>query len=490
MEKEFQIIAKTFKGLENVLAKELVELGANNVQIDRRAVTFTGDKALLYKANLYLRTASRILKPILTFKAKHADEVYNQIKSIDWSKYLNVKQTFAIDSTVYSEEFRNSQFVKYRVKDAIVDWFMEHEDKRPSIRIDNPDIYLNIHISHNQCTLSLDSSGESLHKRGYRDSQTEAPINEALAAGMLLMAGWNGQCDFIDPMCGSGTLLIEAALIALNIPPCIYRKSFAFEQWQDFDSELFNALYNDDSNEREFEHQIIGGDISPRALKIAEANIRAAGLNKYIKLIQRDIADWETQQTPCLVVTNPPYGERLTSDDLFGIYAKLGETLKHKFAGSTAWVVSSSIEGLQKIGLHPSQKIELLNGALDCEFREFELFSGKRNDFVKDRKTRKPAERFLDEKKEKFSTEKPEKFARKPRQERDFHEKPFRKERKPFERKEEKHNNFDRKKSKFDDKKTSFGDKKFKRDERKSNFDKGKPKFDKNRPNNKRRFDK
>ncbi len=388
MGKEYQMIAKTFNGLENVLAEELVKLGANNVRIDRRAVSFTGDKALMYKANLCLRSATRVLKTLLTFAAKNADEVYEQVKSIDWGQYLNVRQTFAIDTTVYSEEFRNSQFVKYRAKDAIVDWFVEHEGQRPSIRIDNPDIRLNVHISHNQCAVSLDSSGESLHKRGYRDSQTEAPINEVLAAGLLLMAGWDGQTDFVDPMCGSGTFLIEAALIALNIPPCIYRKSFAFEKWTDFDADLFDFLYNDDSDERAFDHKIVGCDLSPRALKVAEANIKAAGLGKYITLCQRDIADWEPQTEPCLVVTNPPYGERLASGNLAELYEQIGNTLKRNFAGSTAWIISSNNEALRKIGLHASQKVEVLNGALECQFQKYELFSGKRNDFVAERKNR------------------------------------------------------------------------------------------------------
>lgn len=382
MEQEFQMTAKTFRGLEEVLAKELVNLGANNVSIERRVVSFTGDQRMMYKANLYCRTASRILRPILTFKATNADEVYEQVKLIDWSKYLDVKRTFAIDATVFSEEFRNSKFVTYRVKDAIADWFMEHENKRPSIRLDNPDLFLNIHISHNQCTLSLDSSGESLHKRGYRDAQTEAPINEALAAGMLLLAGWDGKSNFVDPMCGSGTFLIEAALIALNIPPCIYRKAFAFEKWTDFNKELFEELYNDDSAERPFEFKIMGADSSPRAVKIAQENIKAAGLNKYITVEQRAIVDWELQEEPCLIVTNPPYGERLLSDDLFGLYRQLGETLKHKFTGSTTWVISSHIDCLQSIGLKPSAKVKLLNGALDCEFWKYELFRGKRNDFV------------------------------------------------------------------------------------------------------------
>lgn len=387
MEQEFQMLAKTFRGLEEVLAKELVNLGANNVAIDRRAVSFTGNQALLYKANLYCRTASRILKPILTFKAANADEVYEQVKTIDWSQYLQVNKTFAIDATVFSEEFRHSKFVTYRVKDAIVDWFMEHENKRPSIRIDNPDLFLNMHISHNQCTLSLDSSGESLHKRGYRDAQTEAPINEALAAGMLMMAGWDGKSNFVDPMCGSGTFLIEAALIALNIPPCIYRHAFAFEKWTDFNKELFEDLYNDDSMERPFEFKIMGSDISPRAVKIAQENIKAAGLNKYITVEQRSVTDWSAQADTCLIVTNPPYGERLLSDDLMGLYAQLGETLKHKFIGSTAWVISSHVECLQRIGLKPSTKVKLLNGALDCDYWKYELFRGKRDEFVVNKKS-------------------------------------------------------------------------------------------------------
>ena len=382
MKQEFQMAAKTFRGLEEVLAKELVNLGANNVSIERRVVSFTGDQRMLYKANLYCRTASRILKPIVSFKATNADEVYEQVKLIDWSQYLDVKKTFAIDATVFSEEFRHSKFVTYRVKDAIADWFMERENRRPSIRLDNPDLFLNVHISHTQCTISLDSSGESLHKRGYRDAQTEAPINEALAAGMLLLAGWDGKSNFIDPMCGSATFLIEAALIALNIPPCIYRQSFAFEKWTDFDKELFEELYNDDSLERPFEFKIMGADVSPRAVKIAQENIKAAGLHKYITVEQRSISDWELQTETGLIVTNPPYGERLLSDDLFGLYAQLGETLKHKFTGSTAWVISSHVDCLQRVGLRPSAKVKLLNGALDCEFWKYELFRGKREEFV------------------------------------------------------------------------------------------------------------
>ena len=376
------MIAKTFRGLEEVLATELVNIGANNVQIQRRAVSFTGDKALMYKANLCSRTASRILKPILAFDASNPDEVYDQIKKINWDEYMTVDSTFAIDSTIFSDEFRHSKFVAYRVKDAIADWFMEKYEKRPSVRLDSPQVMINIHIAERKCTLSLDSSGDSLHKRGYRVAQTEAPLNEALAAGMLLMADWKGQSNFVDPMCGSGTLLIEAALIALNIPPGIYRSSFAFEKWKDFDEELFDTLYNDDSYERPFNFKIYGSDNSPRAIKIAEQNVKSTGLSKYIELQVMPVQKLEAPAENCLIVTNPPYGERITSDDIYGLYASLGTTVKHKFAGSTAWVISSHEECLDKIGLKPTEKIRLLNGSLDCWYCRYDIFSGKRNDFV------------------------------------------------------------------------------------------------------------
>lgn len=387
--KDFELVAKTYYGLEEILAKELTELGANNVTIGRRAVSFTGDKALMYKTNLHLRTAIRILKPILKFKATDADMVYDKVKAFDWSKFMTVKTTFAIDATVNSESFRHSKFVAYRVKDAIVDQFMERENRRPSVRINNPDLFINVHISHDECTISLDSSGESLHKRGYRNSQNEAPISEALAAGMLLMAGWNGETDFVDPMCGSGTFLIEAALIALNIPPCIYRKSFAFEKWNDFDADLFDNIYNDDSCEREFTHKIYGYDINKRTVEIANENIKSAGLSKYIEIKQRPIAEFEPMPQKALMVTNPPYGERILSDDLFNLYRQIGSALKHGFVGNEAWVISSHTDCLAAIGMKPSKKVELRNGALDCEYWKYEIFAGKRNDFVRKKKEKK-----------------------------------------------------------------------------------------------------
>ena len=286
---EFEMIAKTFQGLEEVLATELVNLGANNVEIQRRAVSFTGDKALLYRANIHLRTASRILKPVFYCKANDPDELYKALMGLNWSDFMSVSNTFSIEATVYSEEFKHSKFVTYKVKDAMVDWFREKTGDRPSVRLDNPDLNFNIHIAGNRCTLSLDSSGDSLHKRGYRISQNEAPLNEALAAGMILMTGWEGKTNFVDPMCGSGTLLIEAALIALNIPPGLYRSSFAFEKWADFDKNLFDDIYHDDSNEREFSFKVYGSDISRRAIQISEQNVKSAGLGRYIELKVADV---------------------------------------------------------------------------------------------------------------------------------------------------------------------------------------------------------
>lgn len=379
---EFPMIAKTFQGLEEVLAEELTSIGASNVQIQRRAVSFTGDKALMYKANLHCRTALRILKPIFTFNANDADEVYEQIKKFDWGQLMTVESTFAIDATVFSEEFTHSKYVVYRVKDAIADWFMERYHRRPSVSVTSPQLMFNIHIAGRHCTFSLDSSGESLHKRGYRVAQTEAPINEVLAAGMLLLAGWHGQSDFLDPMCGSGTLLIEAALIALNMPPGIFRPSFAFEKWSDFDKELFDDLYNDDSQERAFEHKIYGSDISGRAIKIAEQNVKSSGLSKYIQLKIAPLEKLEPPSSHCFIVTNPPYGERLPSKDIFDLYASLGSILKHKFSGNTAWIISSNEEALKKIGLKPSKRFQVLNGPLECWFQQYELFAGKRNEYL------------------------------------------------------------------------------------------------------------
>lgn len=382
------MLAKTFKGLEEVLAQELIELGANDVQLERRAVSFRGDKTLLYRANFSLRTAIRILVPIASFKAKDTDALYAQLLKLNWAQYMTVNSTFAIDATVYSESFRNSRFVTYRVKDAIVDYWQEREHKRPNVSVQSPDLTINVHIANEQVTLSLDSSGESLHKRGYRVATTEAPINEVLAAGMLRMAGWQGQSDFYDPMCGSGTLLIEAALMARNIAPGVFRQSFAFEKWPDFDADLWNDIYNDDSQEREFTHRIYGSDASFYAIQQAAKNIKSAGVQHDIELKQIRMEEINNHQSPItdhqsspLVMLNPPYGERLKSNkEMEDLYSAIGTALKHQFTGATAWIISSNAAAMKCIGLKPSKKYHLLNGELDCQFNQYELFQGKRKD--------------------------------------------------------------------------------------------------------------
>ena len=378
---EFEMIAKTFQGLEEVLAKELVALGANNVQIGRRMVSFTGDKELMYKANFHLRTAVRILKPIMHFRAADADEVYEVIKAIDWEQYMDRNSTFSVDSVVYSEVFRHSKFVAYRVKDAIADYFNEKYGERPSVRLNNPDLIFHIHIAGEECTLAFDSSGESLHRRGYRVETGAAPINEVLAAGLILLTGRDGECDFIDPMCGSGTLPIEAALIARNIAPGVFRQGYAFEKWKDFDSELFKSIYDDDSGEREFNHKIYGYDVDGRMVACARRNVKSAMMGDIIEIECRDIKDFVEPEAPAIMVVNPPYGERLQLENLLNVYKELGSRLKHAFQGNEAWIISSSYDCFDQVGLKASARIPLYNGDLDCEFRKYELFSGKYSGF-------------------------------------------------------------------------------------------------------------
>lgn len=378
---EFEMVAKTFMGLENILAQELIELGANNVEVGRRMVSFTGDKALMYRANFALRTAIRILKPIKHFRANSADKVYEEIKSIDWSEYIGEGKTFTVDSVVYSDDFSNSRFVTYKVKDAIVDQFREKTGKRPNISVADPDVRLNIHIAEDRATVSLDSSGESLHRRGYRQETVEAPLNEVLAAGMILMTGWHGETDFIDPMCGSGTLPIEAALIARNIAPGVFRKEYAFEKWPDFDADLFDEIYNDDSHERDFEHHIYGYDIDFKAVNMSTVNVKAAGLSADVTMEQQDFKDFKGHNGKAIIVTNPPYGERISTPNLMETYKMIGERLKHALKEGEAWVLSYREECFQQIGLKPSLKIPLYNGSLECEFRKYNIFDGKLKTF-------------------------------------------------------------------------------------------------------------
>ena len=377
MTDKFDMVAKTFLGLEGVLADELRALGAEEVAEGNRVVYFKGDKEMLYRANFACRTAIRILKPFITLKSTSADDLYEQLKTFDWEQLMTVNTTFAIDATVYSEDFNNSRFVTYRVKDAIADFFNEKYGKRPSIRLDNPDIRLDVHISGRDVTLSLDSSGDPLFKRGWRVAQTDAPINEVLAAGIILLSGWDGKTDLIDPMCGSGTFLIEAALIAANIAPGVYRDSYAFQQWPDYDADLFDEIYNDDSGEREFTHKIYGSDIEGKAIAIARANVKNAGLNKYIELERRDFNDIEEVPAGGTLISNPPYGERLNLEDIEQFYNDLGHKFKHTFQGYNIWLICYGDDSHCRVGLKPSVRYKLNNGGLDCELLQYVIFDGR-----------------------------------------------------------------------------------------------------------------
>lgn len=386
MKQQFEMVAKTLQGLEDVLAQELRDLGAENVMPGRRMVSFEGDLAMMYKANVCCRTALSILKPIYKFIAKDAESLYEMVKEYDWSTVLSLDKTFSIDTVSHSNEFTHSRFVTYRVKDGIVDFFKDKfgPDKRPGVRLHDADVMINVHIDSDRITLSLNSSGESLHKRGYRVAQTEAPINEVLAAGIILKSGWRGDCPLVDPMCGSGTFLIEAALIAAGIKPGSFRKDFAFEHWHDFDGELLDGIINDHSDRREPAFKIYGADISPKAVAIAERNIMSAGVDEWVSLRIKPLNKWEEAPAggvPGVLVTNPPYGERINVDDMEALYSLIGTKLKHVFTGYHAWIISSNEEYLTRIGLTPSIKEPMQNGGLDCELREYVIFEGEKKEF-------------------------------------------------------------------------------------------------------------
>ncbi len=376
--KDFQLIAKTLVGLEDVLAKEIKNIGGKNVRRGNRAVFYEGNLEMIYKSNYLLRTALRVLKEVERFKFKNVDQFYLRCKNIEWTKYLSLDQNFRIDSVVVnSRDFKNSMFTSLRVKDAIADYFREKFSKRPNVDTDKPDIIINVHIFENSCTLSIDSSGESLHKRGYRVKQGDAPLSEVLAAGMLLTAGWRGNSDFMDPMCGSGTLATEAAMIAQNIPAAKFRKEFAFQSWNDYDSLLWDEVTKPVAK-REFRYTIYASDISGSNLLNAQTNARRALVFNKIKFTKSDFKDLDTDFTEGLIVTNPPYGERLKENDLNGLYQMIGERLKHKYAGNTAWILTSSLESMKYVGLKPDKKLDLLNGALKCKFNKYDLFRGKK----------------------------------------------------------------------------------------------------------------
>ena len=371
------MLAKTMYGLEEILAEELKDLGAQNVKIQNRAVSFKGDTGFMYKANLNLRTCLRVLKPIATFQAHNEKELYNNILKIDWEKYLDLKNTFATDATTNSEVFTHSKYASLLVKDGIADFFRKKYDERPNVDPKDPDITINLHIAKHTCTVSIDSSGESLHKRGYKSNTIIAPMNEVLAAGLILLSGWDKKSNFHDPMCGSGTILIEAALIAYNIPANIFREKFGFETWKDFDLELFEKIKDVSlDKEKDFQSSITGGDNFQKAVRITRENIENALMFDNIKVKNEDFFDTKVFENS-FVIFNPPYGERIELG-INEFYEKVGDSLKNNYKNCTVWLISSDLENLKMIGLKPSKKIELMNGNLKCSFREFKIYEGSK----------------------------------------------------------------------------------------------------------------
>ncbi|WP_080778556.1 THUMP domain-containing class I SAM-dependent RNA methyltransferase [Chryseobacterium phocaeense] len=371
-----KIQIKTFFGLEQILAEEIKKLGGKNVEIKNRAVNCEGDLGFLYKINYSARTALKILVPVFEFKAFNQHQFYNKLSAIAWEEYMDVDQSFAIDSTVNSETFKHSQFVTLKMKDAIVDYFQDKFKKRPNVETRNPDIKFHLHIDRELVTVSLDSSGDPLFKRGYRKEQGEAPINEVLASGMLQLAGWDGKGNFLDPMCGSGTLLVEAAMIAMDLPAQTFRRGFAFQNWNNYDGELFAKIREVRINRvKEFTGKIIGYDIDARMLNAARANIEAAEMEDVIEVRKQNFFDSKKELFPLLMVFNPPYDERISINDE-DFYKKIGDTFKTSYPNTLAWLISSDLEAVKKIGLRPSRKIKLFNGKLETRFLQYEMYEG------------------------------------------------------------------------------------------------------------------
>ena len=379
MEENFNMVAKTLFGFEDLLANELTQLGAQHVKTGVRSVSFSGDKGFMYKANLGLRTAIKILKPIHTFTVNNEQDLYNNLYKMDWQQYVKPTGTIAVDATIHSELFTNSLYIAQKTKDAIVDKFRDTSGERPNVDLKFPDLKINVHVDRHQCTISLDSSGDSLHKRGYKLATNIAPINEVLAAGLIMLSGWDGQTDFMDPMCGSGTMLIEAAMIACNIPPNLMRKEFAFERWQDWDVDLFEKIEASLlSKTRDFHHKITGYDKAPSAVTKAVENIKNAQLDDFIEVKHEDF--FKTQKggdEKLHMVFNPPYGERLNID-MQEFYKNIGDTLKQSYPNTDAWFITSNLDALKHVGLRPSRKIQLFNAKLEARFVKYVMYEGSK----------------------------------------------------------------------------------------------------------------
>lgn len=376
----FDMVATTQQFLEPVLVKELLNLGATNVEKHNRAVSFTGDLSVMYRANLCTRTALKILVPFTKFKARNERDLYEEIRHIEWEKYLDVDGTLAVHTSLSTDYFNHSQFVSQKTKDAIVDRYREKFGRRPSVDIANPHLSIAVHIVRDEVSISFDSSAESLHRRGYRTEQTLAPINEVTAAGMVLLTEWDGTGAFVDPMCGSGTILIEAALYAKNIAPGLFKKHFGFMHWKNYDRVLWQTLVDEAKAKiKETDTIFLGSDKTFKAIEIARANATRAGLDEDIRLSNKRFEEVKAPQgIKGMVVINPPYGERLPIEEIGPFYKEMGDKLKQEFDGYTAWIISSNVGALKKVGLAASQRLTLFNGPLECKFYKFELYKGSK----------------------------------------------------------------------------------------------------------------
>ena len=375
------IVIKTLQGLEPVLAAELETLGATDIQQLKRAVSCSGDERLLYRANYELRTALRVLLPFHSFRATNEKEFYKAVREVDWNKYMDVTDTLAVHTTVSGDFFTHSQYVSLLTKDAIVDQFRDRFQRRPNVSLGAPTLQIQVRIYGSNCDLLLDSSGDSLHKRGYRSDTGEAPLNEVLAAGMILLTGWQGESSFVDPMCGSGTLPIEAAMIAMRMPPQRQRPAFGFTRWKTFNEPLWNEVKAaaDAQALSTPPFPIFGYDIDSRARNAALINVMTAGLEKEIQFERKDFERLVPPEPPGIMVVNPPYDERLKLEEAEAFYKGIGDRLKQAWPGWDAWLISSNMEAWKRFGLRPSRKIALVNGSLDCYFQKFEMYAGKKH---------------------------------------------------------------------------------------------------------------
>lgn len=377
-EKEHLVVIKTLQGLEDVLAQECRQLGFRDIEILNRAVRIRAGQKDVYRANYHLRTALKVLVPVNHFLAETEDALYEGVRQTDWGLFLDPSMTLAVEVVLHSRLFSHSKFLAQKTKDAIVDQIREHTNRRPRVDLESPDIRISLHIDENKVGVYLDSSGDPLYMRGYRVGQHQAPLNEVLAAGILMLAGWKGQGNLVDPMCGSGTLLIEGAMMAHGLPPGMYREAFGFEKWKDFDADLFDEVTEEEVSVKPFTHQIVGGDIQVKNILMAKETLKRASLIKKIELVHQPMEEFIPPAGGGFLVTNPPYGERIGSPKLIQLYSDLGTRLKHHYAGYEAWIFSGSVQGMKNVGLRPTRRYPLLNGSIPCSLSGFQLYKGSK----------------------------------------------------------------------------------------------------------------